>query len=369
MVAKLRDPVPRDRKKWIGGKMQTSYSQPLDHAWRRMKTLLFHPFDLGRWFVLGFTAWLAQLASGYSGGGSGDTSGKFRFFEDWDEVFIQDAYGGVWETVRDFFDYPWAFMLAGMILMVILAVWLVVLWLSSRGHFMFLDNLVHSRTEVKAPWTAFSSQGDSLFLWQVVYSLIVFVLMGSLLVVGLLMFFPVVALEPPLAATLPLVILAGTVGFILIVALVFIEFFLTAFVVPVMYKHGISTTEAWKRFIRLFRENPGDFALFGLLYFGVMLVGWILFFIGGIVTCCIGLVLMAIPYIGTVITLPLHTFARFLSVEFLGQFSDDFRLLQPLPVELHHPYGSGEVQGDGTVVGPEDVGQDPGGDQSGPEDL
>ncbi len=351
--------------------MQTSYSQPLDHAWRRMKTLLFHPFDLGRWFVLGFTAWLAQLAGGYSGGGSGGGSGKFRIFDDWDEGFFQDWSGGALETVRGFFDYPWAFMLAGMILLGLLLIWLVVLWLSSRGHFMFLDNLVHSRTEVKAPWSQFRSQGDSLFLWQVVYSLIVLLLMGSLLAVGILTFFPVLALEPPLAVTLPLVILAGTVGFILIVALVFIEFFLTGFVVPIMYRHGISTTEAWKRFIPLFREHPGGFVLFGLLYFGVMLVGWILFFVGGLVTCCVGLILMAIPYIGTVITLPLHTFTRFLSVEFLGQFGDDFRLLQPLKDVPDHPYGSGsgEVQGDGTVVGPQDVGQDPGADQPGPENL
>jgi len=345
--------------------MQISFSQPLDHAWQRMKAVLFHPFDLGRWFVLGFTAWLAQLAGGYSGG----STGKIRIFEDWDETWIQDWFSGTLENVGDFFDYPWAFMLAGMILMGILLVWLVVLWISSRGHFMFLDNLVHSRTEVKTPWSAFGNQGNSLFMWQVVYSLLVFVVMGSLFAFGLLMFFPILALEPPLAATLPVALLGGTVGFILIVALVFIEFFLTHFVVPIMYRHGISTTEAWKRFLPLFKTYPGSFVLFGLLYFGIMLVGWVLFFIGGLLTCCIGLVLMAVPYIGTVITLPLHTFGRFLSVDFLGQFGDDFRLLEPLPGQPDHPYGSGEVQGDGTVVGPPDVGQDPGGDQSGPEVL
>ena len=234
--------------------MQPSYSQPLDHAWRRMKTLLFHPFDLGRWFVLGFTAWLAQLAGGYSGGGGE----KIQLFDDWDEGVFQGWSGGVLETVRDFFDYPWAFMLAGMIFFGILLIWLVVLWLSSRGHFMFLDNLVHSRTEVKTPWSGFSSQGASLFLWQVVYSLIVFLLMGSLLALSVLMFFPVLALEPPLAATLPLVILAGTVGFILIVALVFIEFFLTGFVVPIMYKREIRVLEAiaWVRW-EILKGNLG----------------------------------------------------------------------------------------------------------------
>ena len=345
--------------------MQISYAKPLDHAWQRMKTLLFNPFDLGRWFVLGFTAWLAQLAGGYSGGGSG----KLQIFDDWDEFFVKDWFSASFENARVFFDYPWAFALAGMILMVILVVWLVVLWISSRGHFMFLDNLVHTRAEVKAPWSTYGSQGDSLFLWQVVYSLVVLVVMGSLLAGSLLIFFPILALEPPLAATLPMVLLAGTAGFILIAALAYIEFFLTSFVVPIMYRHGISTAEAWQRFLPVFREHPGSFVLFGLLYFGIMLVGWILFAVGGMVTCCIGLILMAIPYVGTVITLPLHTFARFLSVDFLGQFGDDFRLLQPLPEKPVHPYGSSEIQGDGTVVGPQDVGQDPGGDQPGPQDL
>ena len=343
--------------------MQISYSKPLDHAWRRMTALLFHPFDLGRWFVLGFTAWLAQLAGGTSGG----DSGKFQIFDDWDEPFFRDWFSVGFENVRDFFDHPWAFMLAGMILLVILTVWLVFLWISSRGHFMFLDNLVHSRTEVKAPWTAFGYQGDSLFLWQVVYSLVVFLVMGSLLVFGILVFFPILTFEPSLAVTLPVAILAGTAGFILIVALVYIEFFLTSFVVPIMYRHGISTSEAWKRFLPVFRDHPGSFVLFGLLYFGIMLVGWVMFAIGGLVTCCIGLILMAIPYIGTVITLPLHTFTRFLSVDFLGQFGDDFRLLQPLPEKPDHPYGSGEILGDRTVVGPHDAREDPGGDQPGPQ--
>jgi len=345
--------------------MQISYSKPLDHAWQRMTSLLFHPFDLGRWFVLGFTAWLAQLADGFSGGGSG----KFKIFDDWDELHVGDWFSAGLENAGDFFDHPWAFMLAGMILMVILTVWLLVLWISSRGHFMFLDNVVHARTEVKAPWTNFGSQGDSLFLWQVVYSLVVFLVMGSLLAFGLFMFLPILSFDAPVAVTLPIAVLAGTAGFILIAVLVFIEFFLTQFVVPIMYRHGISTTEAWKRFLPVFREHPGSFILFGLLYFGIMLVGWILFFVGGMVTCCIGLVLMAIPYIGTVITLPLHTFTRFLSVDFLGQFGDDFRLMEPLPSKPDHPYGSGKIQGDGTVVGPQDVSEDPGGDQSGPQDL
>jgi hypothetical protein len=230
-----------------------------------------------------------------------------------------------------------------------------------------VDNLVHARSQVKAPWAEFRAQGDSLFLWQVVYSLIVFVVMGTLAVATFLVFIPVLASDSPALAVLPLVVLAGAVGFVLIVTLIYVEFFLIQFVVPLMYRHRISTTAAWRRFLPLFREHPGGFVVFGLLYLFIMLVGWILFFVGGVATCCIGLVLLVLPYIGTVITLPLHTLGRYLSLEYLGGYGEDFSLLAAWPETPEHPYGSGEVQGNGAVVGPENVGEDSRPDETGPE--
>ena len=41
--------------------MQISFTNPYNRAWLRMKSALFGPLDLGKWFALGFTAWLAQL--------------------------------------------------------------------------------------------------------------------------------------------------------------------------------------------------------------------------------------------------------------------------------------------------------------------
>lgn len=343
--------------------MNISFSLPLNHAWNRMKIFLFRPFDLGRWFVLGFTAWLAELSGGYSGG----ASERFQISEEIDGGQVGDWFATTTGSLRDFLNNPWAFILAGMILAGALLIWLLVLWISSRGRFMFLDNLVHRRTEVKAPWTEFSRQGDSLFLWQVVFSLISLAVMGTLVIGSIIMFFPVMAMEPPLAATIPLAVLGGTLGFILVVALVYIEFFLTQFVVPIMYRERISATAAWRRFGSLFREHPGEFVLFGLLYFGIMLVGWFVYLAAGLMSCCIGLILLVLPYIGTVLTLPLLTLGRYFSLDFLGQFGDQYRLLDLIPAEPGHPYGSGEIQGNGTVIGPEDISQDSGPDEPGPE--
>jgi hypothetical protein len=54
------------------------------------------------------------------------------------------------------------------------------------------------------------------------------------------------------------------------------------------------------------------------VFIGVLLLGFM--------TCCIGFLVLAIPYINSVILLPvLYTFRAY-SVEFLGQFGTEFRL-------------------------------------------
>jgi hypothetical protein len=100
-----------------------------------------------------------------------------------------------------------------------------------------------------------------------------------------------------------------------------------------------------------------------------MLAGALFYLAVGLLTCCFGLILLVIPYVGTVLTLPLHTLAVYLSLEFLGQFGDDFRLLPPLPDTPLHPYGSSQIQGHGAVVGTHDLGQDPGAQKAGPQDA
>jgi hypothetical protein len=64
-----------------------SVTVPLGQAIDRVKLVLFRPFDLGKWFVIGFCAWLAQLGeTGFGGnfnfgGGHHDGRGFHREFE------------------------------------------------------------------------------------------------------------------------------------------------------------------------------------------------------------------------------------------------------------------------------------------------
>src|SRR5436309_4649074 len=49
---------------------QVSVTSPIEPALEWTKRLLFRPFDLGKWFTLGFCAWLAYLGQGGLNGGS-----------------------------------------------------------------------------------------------------------------------------------------------------------------------------------------------------------------------------------------------------------------------------------------------------------
>ncbi|MEZ5082559.1 MAG: hypothetical protein R2750_03800 [Bacteroidales bacterium] len=66
--------------------MNIDYIEPLSRGWARMKKALFQPFDLAKWFTVGFTAFLAALMDGGGGGGGNSRNyGKAKF--DFDDFF------------------------------------------------------------------------------------------------------------------------------------------------------------------------------------------------------------------------------------------------------------------------------------------
>jgi uncharacterized membrane protein len=111
----------------------------------------------------------------------------------------------------------------------------------------------------------------------------------------------------------------------------YISLFLRDFVAPIMYKHKMNATQAWGRFLSIFRQHPFQFVLYGLFVFILIVLAIIAIVLAGVFTCCIGLVLFVIPYIGTVLTLPVWYTYRAFSLEYLAQFGPDFELFPSLP--------------------------------------
>jgi len=297
--------------------MDISYSGPFGRAWNRMKIALFKPFDLNKWFLLGFTAFLAGLADWHNGtvGSRWGDRGSFREFVDFP--------GRAWQWLN---SHPLLFMAIVFGVVIVTAVLVIILWLSSRGSFMFLDNVVRDKAEISVPWKRFKTLGNSLFVWRLVFGLI-----GLSLSVLFTVFFFITAsryYEDITDFPLPILLAVGMALFFLLIVIViaYIFLFLRDFVVPIMYKNNIKAVPAWRIFLSIFGQHPFHFILYGLLVFVLIIAFVIAVVFAGLITCCIGWFLLVIPYLGTVITLPVWYFFRAFSLEFLAQFGPEYEL-------------------------------------------
>jgi hypothetical protein len=300
-----------------GDIMTVMYAEPMTRAWRRMKQALFAPFDAHKWFVIGFNAFLAGLADWNRGSGGSRGGGRF----DAGDVFGFPHRAWTWLMA-----HPGWFAGILFLAFLVFVVATVILWLSSRGVFMFLDNVVRDAAEIAAPWKRFRREGDSLFLWRFAFGFIGF---AFFLVFALGVFSSGARIyEQTRFNPLPVLwIAASAAGFLLLVTMLsYISLLAKDFVAPIMYKDGLSATKAWGVFLRLFGRHPAAFIVYGLLVFVLIIIFVIVVVIAGLVTCCIGWLLLVIPYIGTVITLPVWYALRAFSLEFLAQFGPEYSL-------------------------------------------
>jgi hypothetical protein len=204
-------------------------------------------------------------------------------------------------------------------------------WVSCRGRFIFLDDVVHERPAIVEPWKRYARQGNSQFLWAVGFWL---VCLTAILVISL----------PFLASLRALwgeggfhwLGLLSLVGFLFMaipvaLAVAYTILFLNHFVVPIMYRDGLSATAAWGRFLTLLRAHPVSFIAYGLL----MIVLWIVIgfavAVVGFSTCCVGFLLFMTPYVGQVVLLPVHVTLRAFGPEFLAQFGPEFDVFGAAP--------------------------------------
>lgn len=301
--------------------MNIQYIEPLSGGWNRMKKALFQPFDLAKWFVLGFTAFLAALLDGGGGGGGGNSNIGKRSNADFDDLFNFPGIAVQWLN-----DHPVWFTLIVIGVVILFVIGIILTWLSSRGKFMFLDNVVHNRAEVKKPWYEFAKEGNSLFLWRFVYGLIVFLLVIGSFIYAFMGFRTMYFDNLDFAEMIMSIIGLVFYFFILFVITGYISLFLDGFVVPLMYKHKISTTQAWGRFLPLMSRHLGHFILYGLFVFVLIILTVIAVIIFGFGTCCIGFLLLIIPYVGSVVFLPISVTFRAFSLEYLEQFGEEYQI-------------------------------------------
>lgn len=308
-----------------------SVTAPLGPAWERTRATLFAPFDLVRWLVLGCAAWLAGL-----GGGGGFNArfpvggGNWGDSERWREgvAGAEGAAREAWAAVAS------AGCVALLVVLPVLLIALVLcsLWVSSRGRFVFLDDVVSGRAAIVEPWKRWSRQGNSLFLFRLCIGAGLAAVLGMLVVgtVAAAGGLAAIGRDGPLTALLavPLaLLLAAVVGLVLLVGAL-VAYLLEGFVVPLMHRYDLGVLEGWRRFLVHFRARPWPFLLSGLLLVALRIGVGIAIFTAGCLTCCLGFLVLMIPYVGTVVTLPIPVFVRSYTLALLAQ-ADPHLLPEP----------------------------------------
>jgi hypothetical protein len=278
--------------------------KPFGEAIELMKKILFQPFDLKKWFVIGFAAFL----SGHFGGVG------FNFPTNFGNV--RQPHAGQKINLLEQWK-PWLPVIIIGFVIFVLALVIALTWLKSRGSFIFTDCVVRNRSAIVEPWREYRTEGNSYFVFQLVVILaamaVVVVLATIFVSLGFLAGGHREASGVIMAALLiPLFIC--WIAFGILINLIFF------FMAPVMYRQRCPALDAARQVLRLVFANPAPFILFCLFGIVLVLATLVIGCIVTCVTCCIG----ALPYFGTVILLPLFVTLRSFSLLFLRQFGPEY---------------------------------------------
>src|SRR5438270_8150670 len=125
----------------------------------------------------------------------------------------------------------------------------------------------------------------------------------------------------------PYVLLIIALWVFIILLVVFAWALIVNFMVPVMYRRRCRAYQAFRAATSLIARHPGEIVLY-CLFLIVVAVASVM--VGCVVTCatwCIA----AIPYVGTVILLPIFVLLRSFSLLFLRQFGPDYDVWAGIP--------------------------------------
>ena len=271
--------------------MNISVVNPVGDAINRLGPILFKPFEIRKWFVLGFCAWLAYLGEGGGGGGSGWTG---------------PPPGGGGPSAPSV-NWPLIIAIAAVILFVVLLITVLILWLRARGKFMFLDGVVYNRAAVVEPWKQFRKLGNSLFRFYIVIAIVAVLGIGIIVGGSLLIALPNIQSQQFGGPAIVAVVLGSVLMLAFIIVLILIDMATHDFIVPIMYQRSLTIQPAWGVFRReLLSGRGGVFTLYVLMKILLAIAIGAIAATVTLLTCCIA----ALPYIGTVILLPVYVFDR-----------------------------------------------------------
>ena len=284
---------------------------PFNLALQWTTQVLFRPFDLEKWLVIGFAAFLSHLAGG--GTGFNFNPASFRNRGNWDFRTTSHNFSGF---TFDHGPVLLTLILIAIVFLIAIAVILLLIWIGCRGRFIFIDCVVRNRGAIKEPWREFREVANSFFgflLGVILFFLVIAVVAGSPLILWLALHHGEVNFGPVIVLGLGL-----WIAFVFVFALAW--GLISQFMTVTMYRRRCGAVEAFRSTVSLVMSDPVPFILYVLFLFVLSVFVALISCIATCVTCCIA----AIPYVGTVILLPLYVFLAAYPLLFARQFGPDW---------------------------------------------
>lgn len=288
-------------------------------AYSGMVERLFKPFDMTRWCGIGFCAWLAYLG----------TQAMYNYNANEKKTFtlaaVKHEMDAALDKLMSLPQHPAELKAVGLAMVVglLFALWMCAL--RSRGDFMFVHRWYKPDAAIRLCWQRAREAGHELFVWRLYFFLI------ASLLFALNVFFAFLKVVKPYMdagkkwdpALVKPAVICVTIAVLLSVGVQIVAHLAKAFVVPILYWHGVTVARAWLVVFALCNQYP--FAvlayLLGGMACGALAAGAIV--VAVLMTCCIGIVPLAVPYVGTVMLLPVFLFFRGYAICFLSQWRSD----------------------------------------------
>ena len=287
-----------------GSEPRIEIFKPFGEAFELMKKVLFQPFELKKWLVIGFAAWLANLGAG--GGGIGNFN------------YPDNRREGAQKFNEMIGQIPQPVLITGICVLICVVLLLIVLfaWLRARGRFIFVDCVVRNRAAIVAPWKEFRAEGNSFFLFSLLVGI---ALIAVIVIAGLVLIVPFIPgrdqAEPGVAFWIGISLTA-----FISVCLIFVWALVSQLMVPIMYRQRCRARLAFAQAVDLVSSHPGPILLYVLFLLLLAVAAVMISCAVTCATCCIA----AIPYVGTVILLPIPVTLGAFSLLFLRQFGPDY---------------------------------------------
>ena len=293
--------------------------QAIEHTRRGL-----FPFRLERWLLLGLVAFLDQCGRGGAaipnlpGGRFPDSSGHGG-----------DGAAAVMAWIGSHVGLAIALAAAALCLVVVLTA--LMLWINSRGIFMYLEAVAAAPAEFGLRWREHAERAQSLFAWRFGLAMAIFMAVILLGCAGGGAIF--LHARDRLSGVATVILVAGLLLLLVAVIVVasIVSVVLRDFVVPLQWRLGLPCGEAARRALALLRPELGAVALYLLLKIGFAVILGVVALFAGCLTCCCAF----LPVVCQTILQPLFFFERAWSLCLLRQLGVDvFQSGTPAP-EVH----------------------------------